>query len=161
MIAVLMGISGSGKTTLGLRLASDLGWRFIDANDFQTTPADHSGEVTEHRTPVPDAASDVALHAEIAAALSRGENVVLADAALTEDRRRALGAAFTDLRFVHLKGNASLLRRRLRNRSGHVLAEDALAEQFAVLEEPEDAIAIDIDERPGRIVERIRAALGI
>jgi gluconokinase len=158
---VLMGISGSGKTTLGLRLASDLGWRFIDANDFQLA-ADHSGEVTDDRTPVPDpVSSDAALHAEIAAALSRGENVILADAALTGDRRRAFGDAFTDVRFVHLKGNASLLRRRLRNRSGHVLAEDALLDQFAVLEEPEDAIAIDIDERPGRIVERIRASLGL
>lgn len=161
MIVVLMGISGSGKTTLGLRLASDLGWRFIDANDFQVLP-DHSGEVTADRTPVPDpVSSDVALHAEIAAAIARGENVVLADAALTTERRRALGNAFSAVRFVHLKGNASLLRRRLRNRSGHVLAEDALLDQFAVLEEPEDAIAIDIDERPGRIVERIRAALGI
>lgn len=161
MIVVLMGISGSGKTTLGLRLASDLGWRFIDADDFQVLP-DHSGDVMAERTPVPVAVStDAALHAEIAAARARGESVVLADAALTADRRQALNGAFTGVRFVHLKGSASLLRRRLRNRSGHVLAEDALLDQFAVLEEPEDAIAIDIDERPGRIVERIRAALGI
>jgi gluconokinase len=161
MIVVLMGISGSGKTTLGLRLAGDLGWRFIDADDFQV-PVGAAGDRADARTPVPDQIiSWQVLYAEIAGAVSRGENIVLADAALTVEHRRELRQTFAGLHFVHLKGNASLLRRRLRNRSGHVLADDALLDQFAVLEEPADAIAIDIDERPGRIVERIRSALGI
>ena len=36
MIVVIMGVSGSGKTTIGSRLAEDLGWRFVDADDFHS-----------------------------------------------------------------------------------------------------------------------------
>lgn len=153
-----MGVTGSGKTTLGLRLAGDLGWRFIDADDFRRP----RGDSAEAAGVVPDiGAPSGTLHSELAGALARGENVVLADAALTARRRDELREAFTDVQFVHLKGGASLLRQRLRNRSGHFMGNDALREQLATIEEPKDAIAIDVDERPGRIVERIRAALGI
>jgi gluconate kinase len=65
------------------------------------------------------------------------------------------------VRFVYLKGSASLVRRRLRNRSGHFLRDELLVRQFAALEEPEDAVTIDIDERPGRIVDQIREALSL
>ena len=34
MIVVLMGVSGSGKTTIGKILARDLGWTFIEADDY-------------------------------------------------------------------------------------------------------------------------------
>jgi gluconokinase len=158
MIVVLMGVTGSGKTTLGLRLAGDLGWRFIDADDFRGP----SGPAAEDATPGLESALPAAsVHSEIAAAVSRGENVVLADAALTAQHRNDLKDAFTEVQFVHLKGAASLLRQRLRNRSGHFMGNDAMLNQLAILEEPRDAIAIDVDERPGRIVERIRDALGI
>jgi gluconokinase len=158
MIVVLMGVTGSGKTTLGLRLAGDLGWRFIDADDFRRPEGDNVGATGT----IPELGGPAGtLHSEVAGALARGENIVLADAALTARRRNELQDAFTDVQFVHLKGGASLLRQRLRNRSGHFLGNDALRDQLATIEEPKDAIAIDVDERPGRIVERIRDALGI
>ena len=158
MIVILMGVTGSGKTTLGLRLAGDLGWRFSDADDFRLPTdgdADPAMLLPENDSPA------ARLRSEIEGALARGENVVLADAALTAEHRKGLKSAFTDVQFVHLKGDPSLLRRRLRNRSGHFMGNDAMLDQLAVLEEPKDAIAIDVDERPGRIVERIRDALGI
>ena len=34
MIVVLMGVTGSGKTTVGKILATELGWRFYDADDY-------------------------------------------------------------------------------------------------------------------------------
>jgi gluconokinase len=34
MIIVLMGVSGSGKTTIGKVLAHQLGWTFLDADDY-------------------------------------------------------------------------------------------------------------------------------
>ena len=34
MIIVLMGVTGSGKTTVGKLLARELGWRYLDADDF-------------------------------------------------------------------------------------------------------------------------------
>lgn len=150
---------------MGLRLASDLGWRFIDADDFRRPDGDAAGHGDARAAPRTASQADAAvtLHSEIAGALARGENVVLADPALTAQRRRELNDDFAefDVRFVHLQGPAALLRRRLRNRSGHFLGDDTLANQVAILEEARDAVAIDVDERPGRIVERIRDALGL
>ncbi|XP_078531961.1 putative gluconokinase isoform X5 [Lissotriton helveticus] len=34
MLVVIMGVSGSGKSTVGTFLASKLGWKFYDADDY-------------------------------------------------------------------------------------------------------------------------------
>ena len=34
MVVVLMGVTGSGKTTVGKVLATELGWKFCDADDY-------------------------------------------------------------------------------------------------------------------------------
>ena len=169
MIVILMGVSGSGKTTIGLRLSGDLGWRFLDADDFAApantaanTPAD--ARPAGQREQPPDGALEpglAALRAEIAALAKSGENAVLACSALTTGNRRLLTVDAQLVRFVYLKGSAGMIRRRLRNRSGHFLREQVLASQLAALEEPIEVITIDIDERPGRIIEQIRQALAI
>ena len=34
MIIIVFGVSGAGKTTVGKLLAKDLGWRFLEADNF-------------------------------------------------------------------------------------------------------------------------------
>ena len=34
MIVIIFGVSGAGKTTVGKLLARELGWRFIEVDDF-------------------------------------------------------------------------------------------------------------------------------
>ena len=115
-----------------------------------------------------EALSDADVHhwmtellAQLAGTQERNENAVLAYSALNSGLRHQLTADLKAVRFVYLKGTASLVRRRLRSRSGHFLRENMLARQFATLEEPENAVTIDIDERPGRIVGGIREALAL
>jgi len=159
MILVLMGVSGSGKTTIGARLAEELGWRFLDADDF------HSPEnVRRMAVGIPLTDRDRQpwldrLRDEITRAIAAGENMTLACSALKRSSRQSLLVDPQLVRFVYLRGSMDLIRQRLRNRSGHFMKEDMLASQFAALEEPVDALIVDIDERPGRIVEQIRAAL--
>jgi len=159
MILVLMGVSGSGKTTIGARLAEELGWRFLDADDF------HSPEnVRRMAAGIPLTDRDRQpwldrLRDEITRAIAAGENMTLACSALKRSSRQSLLVDPQLVRFVYLRGSMDLIRQRLRNRSGHFMKEDMLASQFAALEEPVDALIVDIDERPGRIVEQIRAAL--
>ena len=34
MMVIIFGVSGAGKTTVGEMLAQELGWRFLEADDF-------------------------------------------------------------------------------------------------------------------------------
>jgi len=161
MVVILMGVSGSGKTTIGARLAQDLGWRFLDADDFH--PPENVRKMTAGQ-PLTEADREPwleRLRREITAALAAGESITLACSALSVASRRTLAADPTQVRFVYLKGSPELIRQRLRNRSGHFMRETMLASQFAALEEPSEALVVDIDDRPGAIVDKIRRDLNL
>ena len=159
MIVIVMGVSGSGKTTIGSLLARDLGWPFVDADDL------HSPENIQRMAagrPLSDADRQpwlARLGALIARHLFRREDLVLACSALKEAHRRQLAGSSPEVRFVHLKGDRGLIGQRLRQRSGHFAKEALVASQYAALEEPRDAVTINIDERPELQVQHIRDAL--
>ena len=54
-----------------------------------------------------------------------------------------------------------MIAERLHQRQGHFAGEALLASQFATLEEPRDAISIDIDQTPDQIVEEILRRLNL
>ena len=65
------------------------------------------------------------------------------------------------VRFVYLKGDYDLIKERLRARSDHYMNPNLLDSQFETLEEPDDALQIDIGSSPDAIVEIIRQRLCI
>jgi gluconokinase len=159
VIVVVMGVTGVGKTTIGRLVAQDLGWGFLDADDYHP-PAN----VAKMRSGVPLTDADrepwlAALRAEIDARLARSESAVLACSALKRSYRDRLHASEA-VRFVHLRGDATLIRERLLARSGHYMDPGLLASQFAALEAPQGALVIDVAAPPMEIASRIEAALG-
>ena len=64
-----------------------------------------------------------------------------------------------DLRFVHLKGDVRTISARLAARHHRYMPATLLASQFATLEEPADAIVIDIGGTVAEEVANIRAEL--
>ena len=60
---------------------------------------------------------------------------------------------------AYLKGSAALIRSRLQHRSGHYMKADMLASQFDALEEPSDALIVDVSPPPDAIVEQILTEL--
>jgi gluconokinase len=60
---------------------------------------------------------------------------------------------------IYLRGDASLIRLRLARRSGHFFPLALLQSQVDALEEPDDAIVIDIEAAPEDIAARIAAQL--
>ena len=60
---------------------------------------------------------------------------------------------------MYLRGEPALIRGRLDARRGHFATTDLLASQLATLEEPRNAMTVDVDASPATIVERIRAGL--
>jgi MFS transporter, ACS family, tartrate transporter len=158
MILVVMGVAGSGKSTIAEILAQRLGWLFLDADQFHT-PANK--EKMHRGIPLTDADRFPwldAIHAELAANEAKGKSVVLACSALKAEYRRRLSQVLR-LRFVYLKGSYELIEARMRERAGHFAGESILEDQFKTLEEPRDAMVVDIDAPVEAIVATILAKL--
>jgi len=163
MIVIVMGVSGSGKSVVGRALADDLGWPFLDADDFH--PAANVAKMASG-TPLTDADRwpwlDT-LAAKAHAVSEAGGDVVLACSALraTYRDRIASGARHADeVRFVHLKGDRATIAARLAPRQHRYMPATLLDSQFATLEEPADALVVDVRLTIPEQVAQIRAALG-
>lgn len=158
-----MGPAGSGKTTVGKLLAAQLSWEFADGDDFHP-PANIQKMASgipltdEDRLPWLQSIRDAMLQW-----LAQGKSVVLACSALKRSYRELLGISSTakDIKLVYLKGSYDLLLERLHSRTGHYMKEQMLASQLADLEEPTNAITIDISNSPEQIVSAIRKSLGL
>jgi gluconate kinase len=61
---------------------------------------------------------------------------------------------------VYLRGGRDQIAARLATRRGHYMDPALLDSQFAALEEPTDAIVVDVAATPGSIVSEILRALG-
>jgi gluconokinase len=162
VVILVMGIAGAGKTTIGRRLADELGWQFSDGDDFH--PAANIEKMRQGHA-LTDADRQPWLeriHAVIADRISRGQPAVLA-CSILKARYRAIVEAGCDshLRLVYLKASKNVLRERVAHRVDHFLRQELLESQFAILEEPADALVIDATLPPQEIVRQIRSALGL
>src|SRR5207253_6304808 len=89
-----------------------------------------------------------------------GGNAVLACSALRQSYRDRLARA-GNVRFVFLKGDLATIAERLAVRSHKYMPASLLPSQFATLEEPTDALIIDIRTDPQAQVAAIRADLNL
>lgn len=163
MIVIIFGVSGAGKTTVGKLLARELGWRFIEADDFH--PAVNikkmrSGQplTDEDRRPWLEQ-----LRAQIERTLAAGENAVLACSALKRAYRDRLRVS-EGVKFVFLRRDYALIEKQLRSRRGHFMNPELLQSQFDDLQEPrsaENVLTIELGSTPAEIVNEIKAKLDL
>ncbi len=158
MIVVVMGVSGAGKTTIGEALARRLGCRFIDADDYH--PPENVARMAAG-TPLEDEDRWPWLD-KLNLLLKKEKQAVVACSALKEAYRRHLTAGLSDYEIVYLYGSRKLIRSRMKARPHRYMPASLLDSQFAALEPPARAIAIDVAADPGSCVEaivsRLRAA---
>lgn len=160
MIVLVMGVVGAGKTSVGSLLAQQLGWEFVDADSFHS-PA--SIEKIKQGIPLDDADREPwlkAIHDAITQWIHQHRNVVLACSALKRKYRDQLCIG-PEVKLVYLKGSREVILQRLRQRHGHFATEGLLSSQFATLEEPEDAVIVDVSKTPEEIVAEVRTQLGL
>lgn len=155
MIVIVCGVSGTGKSTIGALLAAALDLEFYDADDFHPqaniAKMQKGGALNDaDRQPWLEAlANNLADWAEQGGA-------VLACSALKQAYRVKLAATCRDtFHWVFLHGTEALLSERLRARKGHFFEASMLRSQLDTLEPPNDAVSIDVAERPEDILKTI------
>jgi gluconokinase len=155
MIVLVMGVAGIGKTTIGEALARALGWRFIDADDYHPRQ-----NVAKMKAGIPLEDADRWPWLVRLNKLLKDENdAVLACSALKESYRERLAQGISDFKVVYLHGSAELIRARMESRSHRFMPAALLESQFAALEPPANAIAIDVAATPEESVAAIMANL--
>ncbi len=153
-----MGVAGSGKSTVGQLLATELHCRFLDGDSLHPS---RNVEKMAHGIPLTDADRApwlAAIHARIVESFQRREHLVVACSALKRQYRDTLNSDVA-ITWVYLKGSDALIRERLQHREHHFMKAQMLASQFADLEEPADAIVIDVAVEPAVAVRQIVSVL--
>jgi gluconokinase len=154
---IVMGVSGSGKTTVGQDLAGRLGWAFYDADHFH--PKENVAKMSSG-TPLNDQDRKPwleALNRLISENLGQHQSLVLACSALKEKYRQHLARGHEEkTKVVYLEGDFETIYTRMQARK-HFMKPAMLQSQFDTLEEPTDAIVVDIRQTQSEIVADILA----
>ena len=154
MIVVVMGVAGSGKTTIGTMLAEALGCPFLEGDALH--PAANV-EKMSRGIPLTDADRApwlAAIREHILAALEKTQCLVVACSALKQLYRDFLSRG-THITWVYLKGTPELIASRMEHRRQHYMKTGMLPSQFADLEEPGDALVVDISLPPAVILQQL------
>lgn len=136
-VVMVMGVSGSGKSTVGALLASRLRWEFEDADWFH--PASNVDKMhrgipltDEDRWPWLAAVAGWIDNTRLA-----GRHAVIACSALKRRYRDVLIGSRVDVRLVYLKGDETLIARRIATRHEHFMPQSLLHSQFDALRSQE------------------------
>ena len=141
---VVMGVSGSGKTAVGKKLARELAYYFYDGDDFhsaENVAKMSRGEALTDDDRLPWLES---LRNLLQENLALGKPSILACSALKKSYRDIIRQA-GEVEFIYLKGDYEMILDRMTKRQ-HFMKPEMLQGQFETLEEPENAITIDVSK---------------
>ncbi|WP_430412654.1 NADP-dependent phosphogluconate dehydrogenase [Kordia sp.] len=159
-IIFIIGVSGVGKTTIGKLLAKDLQIPFFDGDDFHSEHnikkmASGIALTDDDRFNWLQVLNDLALHQ-----VKKKASCVIVCSALKQSYRTILNKGIeTNLKWVFLQGSFNLIKERLDTRKGHFMSSELLKSQFDILEEPKQAIKIDISLSTENSVQVIKSKL--
>jgi len=158
-----MGVMGAGKTTTGKLLAEKLGCVFYDGNEFHP---EENNEKMRNGIPLTDEDRKswlYRLRAIIDRELGRNGTAVLECSALKEKYRKMLIGDRKEIKLIYLKGRREVIEERVKKRKKGIASAAILPGQFADLEEPGNAITVDVElspeEKVGLILETLNSKL--
>ncbi len=158
-VIFIIGVSGCGKSTIGKLLSQELDIPFFDGDDFHpksNIKKMSSGQALndDDRQGWLEALNDLAKKQ-----LTKNSCVIVCSA-LKQSYRDILNTTIeSSSKWVFLQGSFEQITDRINKREGHFMNSDLLKSQFDILEEPKNAIKIDISLTPNTIVEVIKKEL--
>jgi len=156
-----MGVSGSGKTTVGQQLAADLSWPYSDGDDFHSLK-----NIAKMSSGIPLSDQDRSvwlkqINQYLTKLVRTRQSAIISCSALKQQYRRQLQINSELIKFVYLKGSKELIKKRLASRTGHFMKAELLASQFESLEEPENAMIVEVNRSPEQISTDIQEYFGL
>ncbi|MDB2462695.1 NADP-dependent phosphogluconate dehydrogenase [Algibacter sp.] len=154
-VIYIMGVSGCGKSTIGQLLSKHLNIPFFDGDDFHP-----QSNIDKMSSGVPLNDEDrfgwlVTLN-ELAKTELKKNCCVIVCSALKQSYRILLSKAIEDqVKWVHLAGSFNQILDRLNSRENHFMSSELLQSQFDTLEEPTEALEVNIGLKPEEIVREI------
>ena len=158
-IIFIIGVSGVGKSTIGCLLAEVLNVPFYDGDDFHS-----ESNVLKMSSGKPLDDKDRAgwLHSlnDLARQEADKKGCVIACSALRAVYREKLSdGIWSNVHWIYLNGSFDEIKSRIDKRKGHFMGAGLLLSQFDTLEEPNQAIKVDISLTPKKIIEVISKQL--
>lgn len=156
MFYIVMGVSGSGKSTVGKLLSESLNCQFYDADDFHT-----SNNITKMSLGKPLTDSDrlpwlLKLQDIVSHTIEQQKTAVMACSALKEEYRQIISGKYSQkITWIYLRGDYKTIYERIQLRQNHFLKESLLRSQFNTLEEPKNALILDVLLEPKIIIKQI------
>ncbi|TRZ45389.1 NADP-dependent phosphogluconate dehydrogenase [Robertkochia solimangrovi] len=156
----VMGVSGSGKTTIGKLLSERTGIPFLDGDDFHP-----QSNIRKMASGIPLEDADrkdwlQRINRECQKYIAANRSVIMACSALKQQYRTILAREIQEnVKFVFLNGDLQTIASRLTSRPGHFMPASLLNSQFSILENPENAIEVNITNSPEIIVQELEEQL--
>ena len=150
-----MGVSGCGKSTIGQLVSDRLNIPFFDGDDFHP-----QSNVDKMSNGIPlndeDRYGWLLTLNKLAKETLEENSCVIVCSALKQSYREILSADIQNqTKWIHLAGSFDQILDRINKRENHYMQSNLLQSQFDILEQPQNALEINIDLKPEDIVEII------
>lgn len=158
-VIFIIGVSGCGKSTIGKLLSEDLNIPFFDGDDFHP---EHNIKKMSDGQPLNDDDRQGWLEIlnQLAIEQLKINSCVIVCSALKQKYRDILSREIeNETKWVYLSGTFNQIYNRMNKRHDHFMPSDLLQSQFDILEEPKEAIKIDISLKPKEIIDLMKNQL--